>query len=90
MFPHPDKYNNDIPPVISNLRFEWGSYQKVSEQRNTYNMSGPKTDVHIDDKSRPPMSICKRMQLRLPLKINVKFTTLSPWSNDNLSFSLHI
>ena len=35
VFPHPDKYNNDIPPVISSLRFECGSYQKVSEQRNT-------------------------------------------------------
>ena len=35
VFPHPDKYNRDIPPVISNRRFEWGSYQKDSEQRNT-------------------------------------------------------
>jgi hypothetical protein len=35
VFPHPDKYRRDIPPVINNLKFEWGSYQKEREQRKT-------------------------------------------------------
>ena len=33
-------------------------------------MSGPKTDVHIDDRSRGPISMCNRIQLLLPFYVS--------------------